>query len=117
MQLIIYTDLHIGAPHEIRPKLTFGDNVFYIGDIVDLLNCKTHLIKPYARLIARILSKTHHNYIRGNHEMDADRKFPEFFDRKVLQYFQIYKEKIYLAHGDFGLLWPIEKSTKWDAFD
>lgn len=114
MELIIYTDLHLGAPYEIKADLTFGKNIFYIGDIVDLTNCKKELIESFIKLISTILSKAKCNYIRGNHEMNADRRMPQHFDGKVLQYFQIY-EGIYLAHGDFGLLWSTQRSNKFTS--
>jgi len=114
MKLIIYTDLHLGSSYEIQTDLTFGENVFYLGDIVDINHCKKKFVNQYVELASNIQKRAKRNYIRGNHEMNIDRKCQEYFNGSVLQYFQIYK-KVYLAHGDYGLLWPEWKSNRFSS--
>lgn len=82
-KLVVYTDLHIGAPNcvyteggfatLVNKDLNEGKTVILLGDIFDLANCKKSEVKKYKTLAEtyrevanRPYSKL--EYILGNHE-------------------------------------------------
>ena len=99
--IVVYTDLHLyGAHKPVNVPLEFGDNIFYIGDIVDLKNCKKKDLKIAERLLKEITQKAGENYVPGNHELTYGNKK-----------FIVYKD-ILLTHGDY-FCWKEKRVEKW----
>jgi len=99
--MIVYSDLHLFGTHKkIDIDLEFGPEVFYIGDIVDIKNCRKKNINEAKQLLEKIEKNAGKNYIAGNHEL-----------KKGSNEYIIYKN-ILLCHGDI-FLWSKERYLKW----
>lgn len=90
MKYVLYADLHLGSPIEIKPEKLFiaGENKILLGDIVDLANCKKDTVQYYRELHDELIGIHGYQYIRGNHE------------RLVIQNEIITRNGVLFAHGD-----------------
>jgi UDP-2,3-diacylglucosamine pyrophosphatase LpxH len=65
-------DLHIGSPIQIMEdqymNVQSDENTFFLGDIIDLANCKKSEIKKYQDVYLQLKRKHGENIIPGNHE-------------------------------------------------
>jgi len=91
-----YTDTHFCGVNQLTVSMTYGENCFYLGNIVDLKTCLKTEVFQAQDLQAHILKKAGKNYISGNRELCFDNTF-------------IVKDGIYMAHGDF-FFWGEEKA-------
>ena len=105
-QLIIYSDLHLGASHSVGSyqeliELKDITNVYLLGDIIDMRNVKKRHIKRWERRIRRLELKFGDHYIAGNHECKykIDNSFNSF-------------DGITLTHGHI-LDWTNAKVQEW----
>jgi len=99
--MIIYSDLHLyGAHSPMKEALTFGKDVFYIGDNVDLKNCPRRLLQDAYHLVRHIKKNAGDNYLPGNHELSYGKK-------TFIQY-----HRVLLTHGDI-FFWPQKKIVHW----
>ncbi|MBF0451810.1 MAG: hypothetical protein HQK75_13990 [Candidatus Magnetomorum sp.] len=99
--MIVYTDMHIfGAHPKIHEPLTFGEDIFYIGDNVDLKNCPRSQINDAQHLLKKIEQNAGDNYLPGNHELSYGKKTFIHYHRTLL------------THGDI-FFWPQQKSVHW----
>ena len=102
-------DLHIFAPNELKIK---GDQFnpqlpreYYIGDNLDLINCKKKDVPKVQALIDFLREKYGKRFITGNHEAQRD------MDKLI-----IIKPGVAVMHGDL-IFWGIEKSEKYRKKD
>lgn len=96
----IYSDLHIGAPYEIKEKLKFGKNVIFLGDNFDIsyvLKKNVPKIKKLREETLRKVKKSGSIFIDGNHELKGLDSKKDFIKIK----------KTLFLHGDL-----IDKSLK-----
>jgi len=99
--MIIYSDLHIyGAHPPIDVPLTYGPDIFYIGDNVDIKNCPLSQLPKAQRLLKTIEFQAGNNYIPGNHEL-------AFGKHSFIQY-----QRVLLTHGDI-FFWPESRVDRW----
>lgn len=67
MKIICFNDIHRYAPNEIKVKLEYGPNVYYLGDIFDLKNCRKDMV-PFVREELRTSRFKARYYVSGNHD-------------------------------------------------
>ena len=85
---IFYADLHLFGIDPIKEGLEFGENIYYLGDIVDVRNSLKSKIFEAQELIAEIEKNAGEHYISGNQELNSHN----------IQH--ITKDGILLSHGD-----------------
>lgn len=100
MKLIFYSDLHFFAPHSIEIKLEFGSDIYYIGDIIDMANCKKDKVSEADSYRIFLKNNCKGNFLNGNHELSLDTDI--FIKRKG----------ICITHGDI-FDWEKEKFDYW----
>jgi hypothetical protein len=99
--MIIYSDMHwFGAHSSINEPLIFGEDIFYIGDNVDLKNCPTQHLNEAKKLMHYIQKNAGTNYVPGNHELS-------YGDQTFIKY-----HRVLLTHGDI-FFWPHKKIVRW----
>lgn len=104
-QFIIYSDLHLGALHEIQEKLEFNENTIFLGDNFDLKNISHENLEKFYKLREEIMekaSKSKGHFIDGNHEL---------FELEE-DNFYIIRNGIIFLHGDF-IHRGFKKAKKW----
>ena len=102
-------DLHIFAPNELKIK---GDQFnpqlpreYYIGDNLDLINCKKKDVPKVQELIDFLREKYGKRFITGNHEAQRD------MDKLI-----IIKPGVAVMHGDL-IFWGADKSERYRRKD
>ena len=103
-RLTIFSDLHIGAPHEMSVNLGEYINdkdVFLTGDIYDLKNTPKKKIKEYEKRFRNTKEMFGERYIIGNHECI-----------KPKTYHHISYGVLFL-HGH-TIYWDYEKVKRWE---
>ncbi len=73
-KFIFYSDLHIGAPNEIKVKLKLTKNTVFLGDNFDIKNSKIYeleKIKSIREKIRKTLLKKEGIYLSGNHSRQS----------------------------------------------
>lgn len=109
MKITLITDVHEGAPNEIKVQYNPMDKDEYLlGDIVDLANCTIGDVPKYKR--RRLELKAAYNqdklrYIDGNHcRIILHDQCIRLFDR--------YGKLVVMYHGDY-ISWGAEKSLSY----
>lgn len=105
MKLRIYCDIHLYSPMDLKIPITDLEKSIFIGDNVDLANCKK---KDHERAMItynhlKIHSK---HWIDGNHErMRENNDYIKMYENKNMDH-------IMLVHGDFEA-WGIDRAQKY----
>ena len=95
-----YTDTHFCGVNALACEvLTYGEDCYYLGDIVDLRTCLKTEVFSAQDLHASILKMAGKNYVSGNHELCFDNLF-------------IVKDGIYMTHGDY-LSWGEKRASSY----
>ena len=109
----IFTDVHMFAHHslmkgdlesEFKKKIYF-QNVFLLGDIVDLKNVKHEEIELAKQKIKELKQITGDRYILGNHECNP---LTEMFCIRELED----NRRCMFTHGDYPF-WGLERTFEW----
>ena len=99
--IIIISDLHIGAPHEILEMMINDGNTYLVGDIFDLKNTPKNKLDYYLEIYKDIKKEFGDKYILGNHECEKPRKY-------------YHKKDNYLFCHGHTLLWSDKMVKKWE---
>lgn len=103
------SDLHEGAPNELQgyayPYQPQNDKEYYVGDNIDMTNCKKSKVKFYQDKLNKLKQFYGDRLITGNHEAQRDT------DRLV-----IIKPGIAVMHGD-DIFWGRNKSAEYRQKD
>ncbi len=82
MEYHVFSDIHIGAPHELNIDLNYDSNCVYLGDIFDIKNTRSKYIEQYLLLQAEHNKKCKElgiiNVI-GNHDLLTADEGLEYF--------------------------------------
>lgn len=100
----IYSDLHIGAPHELEYKIKYTKNTVFLGDNFDIKNTiknELHEIESFRKKTIDRLKKVKGIYISGNHSLSPFKK-NLFCVRKGILF----------THGDL-IDYQEKKGKKW----
>ncbi len=91
-ELVIYSDLHIGAPTEIKEKIICTKNTIFLGDNFDLKNTLKNNLNEIEKLRLETIQncrKVGGIYISGNHSLESIKS----------NFYQI-RESVLFLHGD-----------------
>jgi len=107
---IFYSDIHYFGIDPYGPEkdaLEFGDDFYYMGDIVDVKNVTKSKVFEAQELVAAIEKIAGDHYISGNHELNT----------RNMEHI-ILEDGIYLTHGDIfdygddgAITWRTEKKA------
>ncbi len=97
---IFYADNHFFGVDPVEDDLEFGDNIYYLGDIVDVKNVHKSRIFEAQELFAKIEKHAGNHYITGNHELT----------NKNMEH--VTKDGVYLTHGDI-FAWGEDGALEW----
>lgn len=111
MKLItVLNDIHEGSTMELKfaksPYYPRDPDEYYIGDNIDLVNCKKKYVDMYTRKLNDLKAAYGRRFITGNHEAQSDE------DQLVV----VEGTNTGLMHGDF-IFWGSEKSIKYRQKD
>ena len=98
----IYSDLHMGAPHEIKAELEFREGSVFLGDIFDLKNCHKRDLESLTRMRHDAIeecSRTGGIYVTGNHSLEDNHLYDT-------------RDGVLFMHGDLVQANP-EKALTW----
>lgn len=105
-----YSDNHFYGVDPIEDPLEYGDNIYYMGDNVDVKNTLKSKLFEARELVAKIQKYAGDNYISGNHEL-------MHFNME-----HVTEDGVYLTHGDIfsygwegAIAWRNKKAgkSKW----
>lgn len=94
---VFYADTHLYGINSVDIIFNFSEDVYLLGDIVDLRNCSHNRLFEAQETHASILKKLGERYISGNHELDFENLF-------------LVVDGIYMTHGDY-LCWGKKKAV------
>lgn len=107
---IFYSDNHFFGVEPFEDdasKLEFGDNIYYMGDNVDVKNTLKSKVFEAQELVAEIEKRAGDHYLSGNHEL-----ITRNMEHVILD------DGIYLTHGDIfsygeegAITWRTEKKA------
>jgi len=88
----VYSDLHLFGPHEVRDVILdmISKDCIYLGDIIDLKNCKKEFIQAAKDAIISLERQLERRYVHGNHELTP------FQDIYIA-------DGVLFTHGDFQI--------------
>ena len=104
MKLVIYSDIHKGAPHETKFDLFQAlevEDAYFTGDIYDLKNTEKSKLKHYENEFKEFKKKAGARYILGNHEC-----------MKPDEYY-VKRDHVLLCHGH-TLVYSEDKVKRWE---
>jgi len=105
MNITVYTDIHLGAPHAMKDFDLFEEakkrNVFFTGDIFDIKNTKKSKLKEFKEQRDKLKEIAGDRYVYGNHECIKPDK-----------YYHV-KNGILFCHGH-TIFWDEEKVKRWE---
>lgn len=104
-QFTIYSDLHLGAPDEIKENLEFNKNSIFLGDNFDFENTPKTDLEKFLKLRKEAMEKAAESgsiFIDGNHEL---------VELKEDNFYAVKEETIFL-HGDV-FNYGFEGAKKW----
>jgi len=106
---IFYSDNHFYGVEPFEDdvdKLEFGENIYYMGDIVDVKNTLKSKVFEAQELVAEIEKRAGDHYVSGNHELNT----------RNMEH--ITEDGIFLTHGDIfsygeegAIAWRTEKNA------
>ena len=85
---IFYADNHFFGVDPIEDELEFGDNIYYMGDNVDVKNTLKSKVFEAQEFVAELEKNAGDHYISGNHELN----------HRNMEH--VTEDGIYLTHGD-----------------
>jgi UDP-2,3-diacylglucosamine pyrophosphatase LpxH len=104
----VYSDLHLGAPHQFNGIIfeqvyddAVNDNVILTGDIIDIANCKKSEIKLWRSRIDDLMEDYEERFLLGNHCC-----------KKPINYY-LKIDNVVFCHGH-TLFWNMEQIIEWE---
>jgi len=104
----VYADTHYYAPYESKIELQYNQNVYYIGDIFDLQNCKNKDVNLVIQEINDLRKRVGNRYVRGNHELNA------FGDADKLEDYFTTINGVLFTHGHKYICYDDAKVKNWE---
>jgi hypothetical protein len=107
-ELVVYNDIHMWASNALYMPYSdfeFGPNKFYIGDVVDLANCRPEDKHSAVETWVDLKRKAGDNWIDGNHERMTVEQECIIVKMPGLR-------RAVLDHGDYTS-WGVEKAAAY----
>ncbi len=104
----VYADTHYYSPYESRIELEYDQNIYYIGDIFDLKNCRNKDVNLVVKDINDLRRKVGNRYVRGNHELNA------FGDADKLEDYFTIMGGVLFTHGHKYICYDDTKVKNWE---